>query len=525
MLLAAYDHPELTESFEGFCYAGSDYIAGQSGFNEYRARGLDVPPGRDGCYTVFRRIGGVFEAGTDARGLRRLFLFRRGRMWALSSSLYGLVQHLRSSGVQVRPNRALLAPLSVRASLTTQSSTTQTFFEDVQLIPSFCVVRFPRGFPRVEALPAPEPADDYTSTLRHYLTTWVSRFATLADQSRTDFTLDLSGGLDSRVVMAFALASGRLTSDPHKFRVVSQERMPEDFCAASRIADQHAIALNGPALPLRSSATVDTALRMWRENNLGVYLPVYLSTHTFDPFSIRGHGSGGGLLRGVHEGVSMSSRLESIRPRLEDDVFEEWSSTVTQDLERLAAMRPALSTQNLHYREFRNRFHFGHAQHQRGTFSPLNSMLLDPLSVDLGSGGRHTFYDAMDCLVPGLKNFPYDTPKKGPERSEPSAEAQAVGPIDVEPGEVFGDMEPSGGKPGNARQVFNALYDQADRALKNSSVRDLLKDPQVEKRAKRFLKEVRSSTSRPRANHAGFQDISYLLTVAFAAGELEELSA
>lgn len=525
MLLASYDQPELTESFEGFCYAGADYVAGQGGFEAYRAQGFDVPPGRDGCYTVFRQVEGAFEAGTDARGLRRLFLFRRGRMWALSSSLYGLVTYLRTRGVRIRPHRSLLAPLSVRASITTQSSTSQTFFEDIQLVPSFCVVRFPRGFPRVEALPATEPAADYADTLRHYLSTWSSRFATLADHERTHFTLDLSGGLDSRVVMAFAIASGRMTSDPRKFRVVSQQRMPKDYQAASRIAEQYALPLNGPALPLNSPASIESSLRTWRENNLGVYLPVYLSSHAFDPFAIRGHGSGGGLLRGVHDGLPMSSRLDSLRHHLDPEVFDEWSTTVTTDLQRLSEMRPALGEQNLHYREFRNRFHFGHAQHQRGTFSPLNSTLLDPLSVDLGSGGRHTYYDAMDCLVPGLKNLPYDSAKKGPDRDEPSAQAQAVGEITIEPGHVYGDLEPSETEPRHTREVFSAFYTQAERALRDSAVLDLMADPQVEQRCREFLHEIRTSTSRPRANHPGFQDISYLLTVAFAAGELEEVTS
>jgi hypothetical protein len=107
MAISSFSPPE-EESFDGYAFIGADFIAGSAGFSRFRASGGTLAPGADGCYAVLRRSGDAWEAGTDARGLRKLFMYREGDVWAVGTSLLGLSSHLRSHCVTLRPNLAIL---------------------------------------------------------------------------------------------------------------------------------------------------------------------------------------------------------------------------------------------------------------------------------------------------------------------------------------------------------------------------------------------------------------------------------
>jgi hypothetical protein len=519
MTISSFSPPE-EESFDGYAFIGADFIAGSAGFSRFRASGGTLAPGADGCYAVLRRSGDAWEAGTDARGLRKLFMYREGDVWAVGTSLLGLSSHLRSHGVTLRPNLAILRGLGVRQALTAQLNTSHTIFEGVVLIPSFCTVRIEDGAPSVVALPRGRFPTEYEDALGEHLFTWRSRFSTLIRDPRTTFIADLSGGLDSRVVFAFARASGLFEGALARVQIASQERMPEDFVAAEKIAQAYGVALNGPAMPMRTPASAEQALQNWAHHSLGVYMPVYLSPHEFDAFSIRCHGGGGGTFRDIFTGTTLRNRLLSTRKNFSEETFEEYSSTVLQDLEALSRLRPDVDPQKLHYREFRNRFHFGHAPQARTTFSPLNSILIDAIADRPNADGRQTYFDLMDSLAPGLKNFPYDDPSKAPDVSGTSSVAARLVSIEPEPGRVFAELREAASDKGHQRRAFALFYDLAASALDLSEVQDVIGDARVISRTRRFLLEVRRQSSRPRANAPGHQDVSYVLAAAMAAGVL-----
>ena len=407
----------------------------------------------------------------------------------------------------------------MRKALTANLNSSRTMFRDVVLVPSFCSVRIGESGPEVVPLPRPEGTPSYEDALREHVATWRGRLETLKADPRTTFTIDLSGGLDSRVVFAFAHASGLFRADPSRFQLVSQERMPEDFAAASRVARRFGVPLNGPELPPRTASSVANALASWRGHSLGLYLPVYLNPYEFDPLSVRGHGAGGGTFREIFSDTTLRNRLESVRGAFPPDLFEEYADTVVDDLAKLSAMRPEVDPQKLHYREFRNRFHFGHAPHLRMMYSPLNSILVDRIADRPGTHDRRTYYDLMDALVPDLKNEPYDDPAKAPTTAGPSAIAEALRDLPARPGRVFASARHLAGPSANGqRAAFDAFYREATLALKDSAVRDAIGDARVVKRAKAFLETIKTRGGRPRANDPGHQDASYVLAAAFAAG-------
>lgn len=518
MLVSSYSTaPE--ESFDGYAFVGADFIAGPEGYSRFRSGDGSVRPGEDGCYTIFRRTSSGHEAGTDARGLRKLYLYREGGSWAVGSSLHDLVSHLRANHAALSPDLAVLRALGVRQALTAQLNSTHTIFREIELVPSFCSVHIDETGPRVIPLPRRRASSGYEEALARHLFTWRSRFATLTSDPRTTFIADLSGGLDSRVVFAFAHASGLFDDDSSRVQIASQERMPEDFAAAQTIAAEHGVDLNGTAKPMRTPTSPERAIENWKHHSLGVYMPVYLTPHEFDPLSVRCHGAGGGTFRDIFTGTSLRNRLMSTRKNFEDATFEEYSAIVLGDLEALSALRPEVDPQKLHYREFRNRFHFGHAPQMRTTFSPLNSILVDAIADRPDADHRRTYFDMMDSLVPGLKNLPYDDPAKAPEHHAPSNTARRMAHIRGAPGRVFADLHEGHADKRDQRRAFSLFYAMADQAVRRSTVREIIADPQILTRTRRFLREVREQSGRPRANAPGHQDASFVITAAFAAGE------
>lgn len=518
MLLSSYSAlPD--ESFEGYAFVGADFIAESEGYARFRSSGGSIRPGEDGCYTIFRRTPSGHEAGTDARGLRKLYLYRAGGSWAVGSSLHDLVAHLRTHDATLSPNLAVLRALGVRQALTAQLNSTHTIFHEIELVPSFCTVNIDGAGPQVAPLPHRYESSGYEEALARHLFTWRSRFATLASDPRTTFVADLSGGLDSRVVFAFAHASGLLDDDSARVQIASQERMPDDFAAAKTIASKYGVVLNGAAKPMRTRTSPERAIENWKHHSLGVYMPVYLSPHAFDPLSVRCHGAGGGTFRDIFTGTSLSNRLMSTKKNFETGTFEEYSSTVLGDLEALSSLRPEVDPQKLHYREFRNRFHFGHAPQMRTTFSPLNSILVDAIADRPDADDRRTYFDMMDSLVPGLKNLPYDDPAKAPKQQAPSDTARRMSQIHGAPGRVFADLREGQAEKRDQRRAFSLFYAMAERAVRSPAVQDTIADQRIITRTQRFLREVREQSGRPRANSPGHQDASFVITAAFAAGE------
>lgn len=504
--------------FEGYCFVGDDYVAESTGYRQFVHRGGTVSPGLDGCYTIARPTESGFEIGTDARGLRRLFLYRDGDTWAVSSSLYQLVDHLRAHDVGLKPCLPVLRAMGAPKGLSAQLNSTQTIFENVTLIPSFCQVLIDHDTPVLRVSDLPESRKSYEEALSDFIATWLSRFNTLASHPQSQFTMDLSGGLDSRVVIAFALRSGALHAQPEKFRISSQPNSRNDFAAAQAIAAQHQLELNTGKLPTRVNSGTDLALQKWQDTSLGVYLPIYLSPFAFDPLYIRGHGAGGGTFRDIFTHTSLKERIHSLRPHLDSSTFDAYADIVLGDFADISSMRPHVDAQKLHYREFRNRLHFGHAPHNRPAYTPVNSILTDELADRPDFDTMNLYYDTLDSLVPGLKNEAYDDPSKLPTDVEPSAASRVVGRPSPRIGSVYSSDHLPSVASVSPRAAFEQLYTDAARALRDETVQDAIGNRDVHRRCQEALKRVRESSSRARANHQDHKDISYLLAAAFAVG-------
>lgn len=516
MLIASSFKPLASFEFQGYCFVGDDFVVGQAGAQAYsEATGTLPGPNLDGCYVTAVPEGAIWRLGTDSRGLARLYTYARGSVWAIGSSLSGLVEHLRANGVYPNPRLELLEPYTVSGAFTSQPASLQMPFESIELVPSFCtLILHPSG--KFEVEPLPERAQQsYKEDLKDYLSVWLSRLLTLTSHPDSRITADLTGGLDSRVVLAFLLASGKFdTSASERFRLVSNPNFPEDYSVASEIAKHYKLSLNGPSHRPRTMLVPGEAFQNWYAHSLGVYLPVYFQNESFDPLTVHAHGAGGESYRRYYSEESLPEKLVKYENKLSKGAFREWASSVTESAVRLSQLKPGIEPLILHYQEFRNRFHFGHRPHRRMMFTPLNTGMLDAVASHNPLGSRQHFYDVLNSLVPGLIDFPFDTPDKSPT----SVERAQLTTVDFRVngnGRIFGLTGEVSKGGGRGPKAYERWLTVCETLLRNKEIRHYLNEDLLVL-CETSLAEAKAAHAPLSSHHPGTIALSVLHAYGFA---------
>lgn len=517
MLLASSLTPQLDVQFEGFCFDGSDYIAEFPGFAWHRqATGRAVRPGLDGCYVVAQWTEDGYEIGTDSRGMSRLFIYEQGSEWAVASSLHGLAEFLAENGILLTPRRILFDAMHLPGTFVQQQMSRSSIFEEISLLPSFDKLLVVDGVLRRRPVGLPEPEMSYGAALRDYVALWRSRSMTLVGDPRFTIAADLSGGLDSRVGVAFLMASGQFTTKDQRFRIVSNDTNTKDYEIAQKVASKYDLTINGPSLRRqRTGSSSNLAIERWREHCLGVYSPVYFHTQVFDPFAQKSHGAGGESFRTQYKSPDQRDRMRPYQAHLERTKYRELVDLLSAENEIEAARRPHLHPLTVQMREHRNRFHFGYAPHSRASFTPLNSASLDTVTDRPGINPVDVYHDIYDALMPGLKDVPFDNPSKFPRSVDPSPDALSAREVKVEAGRAYvvPDALPPKQQGGN---TYGQWVADAREALQNPQLGDLLGPVRIKESQVNAKAIEENLPKRPRPNSPELMGLSSAITADFA---------
>lgn len=514
MILASSFSP-VHEQFEGFCFYGADYIAGEEGFLTFtRETGHQIVPDLDGCYAFTQKQGDDWIFGSDSRGLSKLFYFQNGSAWAVSTSCAQLVTHLRRNGVSIEPNFPHLASLGARHSFTTQLSSLETLFKEVHIAPSFSVIRVVNGKIILEHRPEAEELP-YDDALADYIGMWRARMDTLLADERVHFKIDLSGGVDSRTALAFALSSPRFDPLSERHVVISSKNRTADFQCAQTIAVAYGFSLNEGRFSAPRVLDEEAAYKTWWNHSLAGYLPSYLSRNRFNPFNVHGHGAGGGNNRFVYSEVPIDHFLRRFANTMPAHFYPSWRDSVVESMEYLSALRPKVPASILHYREFRNRFHFGHRPHSEAVFTPVNSILLDAItdSDEENFRSRQVFFDVMESLAPGLIDYPYDQDSKAPSKETLSRIRRIDFQEEIQSGSVYASVDPEDGDGRNGEHAYYRWLAECVESLNDKAVRSFIGDDVVS-RSEEFLKSADAERVQG-PFHTSRLDLSYARTVDF----------
>lgn len=512
LFLSSFDG-DVEARFDGYAWVGSDLIVGQSGADAYRAKfGSHIPHGHDGCYTTVLPTEDGWNIGTDSRGLARLYLFRDGKNWAISSSFYVLVTKLRQLDFKLQHIPGVLGALGVPRGFNDQIATSHTPIRDIELLPSFSSVYISATGLSIDSRPV-EELGEYDEALAYYLSVWSSRLATLLEDKNVSLQADLSGGIDSRTVMAFLLNSSSFMSGTSGATVVSAWKKTRDFEVAQDIAREYGVPLERQRNRDTSTISQRRALASWHEDSLGVYLPLYLHGSSFNFAAVHAHGAGGGNFRPYYSGERVLSQGIKAKPYLPEEQFEEWLALLEQSSERLQALRPDTPPLILHYREFRNRFHFGHRPHHSLVFSPLESILTDAITDrDDRRDGRQVYFDIKASLSPKLMHLPFDQLAKSPS-PENLRDLTVVEVNDVRGGSVFGGASPQSVREESFDPYFKWIDDGA-LALERDVVRAAIGEKATGK-ARQAVAQARERGVRLQAHDQNLMALSFARTADF----------
>lgn len=417
----------------GFAYDGVDLICGNGGYSQFRTRrNRLISPGQDGSYIVVNKIGNRTVIGTDSSGYSTLFLYQSGPHWAVSNSFITLAQHANQGAGKVSADLLSLHSHNIAKSLGFQTSLMSMGISEIQLLPAGCqiVIHHDPDHDSVTTEPIWTPsrayADSarYNGALRTYLTTVAGQMCTLL-QSDADITCDVTGGRDSRSVLAIMLFAARLLDIDLNQRVHfnSRENAGRDYAIAHQLCATIGVTLNHPATESLAKRSIhgDHAYTIWKQQQLGAHHQIMFPLIHRDSTHFWLSGNGGESHRCRHSfgpSPDVAHYFKTVSKKFPTpEIRDQFLERMLEDLE--TQRRNAISDSNdlmLLYRAYRDRMHHGRRSRMFNAITPLSSKLLrrasdhcDRENWDKGL----VLADIMASLAPDLLQIPYENDYPG----------------------------------------------------------------------------------------------------------------
>jgi hypothetical protein len=461
----------------GYAVLDDGIVVGSDGLAAWRR---DNPgrsfPGRDGRFACILREaiaptaassgaqGGcpeVLRIRTDVTGQDIVFHYVEAGFWAVSNSFALLAARLsRKRRVRLYEPAAVAFHLKGGVHMGEQLTSFRTLVEGVEILPatSEVVVDLATGRARVEDRSIDEvfaiEAADYEGVLTGFIARAQGTMAALA-RTAPGIQCQLSGGYDSRLVLALLMGQEPDIARRGGFAVQSMPEKPDDFRVASRICDRYGLPLNVPTPSFRMLSGSE-ALRVWDLSCLGVYLPFYpvqalkprIGAHlrlTGDTATSWDHFHGTGPMNGDSAKVERDmARLLDGRPHV-DTILADYRAA----FDRVGIDRAGPGAMELFYNLFRSRAHCGrHWYRELGQVrlcSPLihsDMVRLDLLACREGWDRRKVYCDALSATNRELLRMPFETERKSfPEELIAASPFATAPPVRPAPMRVWGTWD------------------------------------------------------------------------------------
>jgi hypothetical protein len=399
---------------------------------------------------------------------------------------------------------------------------TSTLINGISFCPPCSKIRINTTKPvaHIEKVLAPDLFLTNTSDYRDSILTGAHRLAsviaTLPEIPNTNTTLSLSGGMDSRVCLAAALAH----SNHHSLFIQTNKNRQDDYVVARELGRQFNFDFKGPP---REETVAKEQVPSWFLSNAGLYDPLSISCVTSKNICFRIDGGGAEVYKGnygwrplsaikpaavghvsairpaierykaaikpknwgprsmISAGTMLNSftRLMGSSPKVEADISEAAYREASEGLRAVGIAAENPWATEWHYLCFRNAIHFG-----RTTTSSLLgiSPLLQRDLVGLSRSSLNAYpapkegapsivTDLLIALNPELAMMPFDDPKKNMTSAYVLERSKFLGRVtNIEPYSIVGDpYAVNSGTP----QIFLKLI--ATRGFKGNLTKNIAK--------------------------------------------------
>lgn len=471
--LVSSSNPPQDGFFQGYCFVENDLVFGAEGARLFReSTGRNIPPAQDGCYVTVRMSDYSYIFDVDFSGYALLYYYHDGQTWVVSSSFAQVVDYLRANSLTVRPNYAHIAAANGRRMALGQLFSLETMVHGVHVVPrTHSLVVSENGAKLVRRQKPSQKFESYEGALAHYLDTWISRFETLMTSTDADFSVSLSGGVDSRTNFALVNAAMRRLGPgaiPPALRSSGGSANRADLHAARGVARHFGLDVNDSRQLEKSYLSAEESFQAYRDFSMGVYFPFYRPAQAPTPKNITVGGGGGGIHRKTYEKLYKSSDSMTFfkrnakllkRPELEEEFVRDGNAFLMTTIE------PGEDPLRVLLREGRVRYHSGRTPRTEVSFTPLYSGVAEQTQLLAGSerlGSGQFNYDIMHSVDPEIAELPYDDPKKAPTSQIRQNLVSATIGSSANPGTVWtSKVTPKIEPTGDELSAYKSAFDQA----------------------------------------------------------------
>ena len=525
--LVIHNTSDFSETrFSGYAFSGHDLIISAQGHADWvGSKQSTLGFHQDGCYILGRPADGGYRIGGDYKGYCKLYTYKSAERWAVSNSFSTLVEFAHSKSWTVTPNEHIFYSHSLPGAFWQQHTTFETSVQEITLLPRTYLIDVTADRELITR-PNPEPSDaaltdDYSEALSNFQKLWVGRLGTTIRHTENALSAEITGGLDSRVVLSLLL-SLRQHFPTHFSRQLFMKSNPsqdDDIRVATRLCNVYRLNLN--KTPPRATLGVELydPVARWWDVSLGAYTPIYFAprSSTAGHFTVGGHGG---------EGHRSYWQIDSPHQKLEELEKQHPSAPGRHAMreafdsakELLDAGYPGVPRTVAHYREFRDRIHSGlHAQNTV-RLQPLSSntsyMATTLLSTDALERGQF-LYDIIGNSAPGLLRQPFDKAAKEPSETI-LRELSYADPIYPLRGEIYGATKRNSPRPPSSLPPWSRLEDLFGTAL--HSAQEMPLPPKTIENAQEAWRSIKADGKLSHPKHS--VGIQHVILAGLIAGSI-----
>ena len=418
--IASFDRSSFRDRFVGMSFTDEAVIIGDSGFMEWmheHPQDSDFLSMADGRFAAVRYLNDKLLARTDAMAQETIYLYQCNEIWAFSNSLLHLVEKLVAYGVQLE----FYAPTVLSMCISNQSMwggqplSHKSVIADIDILDASEYVQvdlFADGSSRLRvrrlrSFVAEELS--YETLLEDVAIRTQSRLRALVDAG-FPLNVDVSGGWDTRLSLALVLGAN-LPENMVSFNTSYQKE--QDLVIANAI--QEALLWGQWSVP-KSNKNLgpNDTVRQWKLACAGVYLPAYFFGRHLPNDQVKVNGAA--FTDRSYRAKSVDNRAAKIGQNFPHHQYtEQMVSDFLESFERMDIDRNDPKAMDLHYINFRGRFHYG-LNWYRALRNPIYSPLMDARIFGLAWAHGVDFFcnetwraDLTNMVCPQLLEFPVHT--------------------------------------------------------------------------------------------------------------------